>query len=69
MSHLPTGEAGEHYICPYVVERSPTSRAKCCYCKWLIHKDTLRVGQNYNTAELLLDERSAAARSSGTWAA
>ena len=54
MTHLPTGKPGEHYINPYVVELSPTSRAKCCYCKWMIHKDSVRVGQ-VNT-EACLDD-------------
>ena len=55
MTHLPTGKPG--YINPYVVELSPTSRAKCCYCKWLIHKDTVRVGQK-NTENVMEDDWS-----------
>ena len=51
MSHLPTGEEGEEYVNPFILEAAKSGRSACKACKEPIASGTLRVGQVITTPD------------------
>ncbi len=51
MTHLPTGEEGEVYTNPFIVELATSARSTCGACKSGIAKSSLRLGQTVTTPD------------------